>query len=137
MHRPGYVYIMTNRRNGTLYIGVTNNLIRRVWEHKHDLVGGFTGRYGLHRLVYFERFSDVREAIMREKRFKKWNRAWKIRLIEEMNPAWRDLYEEYCASMNLYLAVDHAAREVDSRLRGNDDRSRELGGFIRRFPKRE
>jgi putative endonuclease len=123
MHKPGYVYIMANRRNGTLYVGVTSNLVRRVWEHKHDLVEGFTKRYSLHLLVYFERFPDIRKAIMREKRLKKWNRAWKLRLIEEMNPTWRDLYKEYCASMNLHSALDHSDENLDSRLRGNDVKS--------------
>jgi putative endonuclease len=87
------VYIITNRRNGTLYIGVTSNLVQRVWQHKNDLVDGFTSRYRLHRLVYFEMHSCMEEAIKREKRLKKWRRVWKANLIEEKNPGWDDLWE--------------------------------------------
>lgn len=89
-----FVYILASRKNGTLYIGVTNNLIRRVGEHKRDMNEGFTKRYGVHRLVYFEAGEDISGAIWREKCLKKWNRAWKIRLIEEQNPTWRDLYQD-------------------------------------------
>jgi putative endonuclease len=89
-----FVYILASRKNGTLYIGVTNNLIRRVGEHKGDMNEGFTKRYGVHRLVYFEAGEDISSAIWREKCLKKWNRAWKIRLIEEQNPTWRDLYQD-------------------------------------------
>ena len=89
-----YVYIMASRRNGTLYIGVTNNLIKRVYEHKNDLVEGFTKKYGVHRLVYYEQSEDVQSAIEREKRLKAWKRRWKLRLIEEMNPEWNDLYDK-------------------------------------------
>ena len=90
----GYVYILASRRNGTLYTGVTNDVARRVWEHKHDLIEGFTREYQVHRLVYFEEHHDIRDAIMREKQIKKCKRAWKIRLIEGRNPEWRDLYDE-------------------------------------------
>ncbi|KIU48860.1 MULTISPECIES: GIY-YIG nuclease family protein [Bradyrhizobium] len=90
--RSFYVYILASRIGGTLHIGVTNDLIRRVGEHKLKLVEGFTGKYGVVRLVYFEIFDDPENAIRREKRLKKWNRAWKIRLIEEGNPNWEDLY---------------------------------------------
>lgn len=90
--RTYYVYILASRIGGTLYIGVTNDLIRRVEEHKLKLVEGFTEKYGFVRLVYFEIFDDPENAIRREKRLKKWNRAWKIRLIEESNPNWEDLY---------------------------------------------
>ncbi len=93
--RTYYVYILASHRNGTLYIGVTNDLLRRVYEHKHDLVEGFTKRYGVHMLVYFEETNDIGEAILREKRLKKWNRAWKVRLIEESNPQWRDLSADW------------------------------------------
>ena len=87
-----YVYIMTNKPKGTLYIGITNNLIRRVYEHKNDLIeNSFTSRYSLHRLVYYEVYSYVWDAIRREKNIKKWKRNWKIRMIEEMNPNWDDL----------------------------------------------
>src|SRR5262249_6858599 len=87
-----WVYILASRIGGTLYIGVTNNLIRRVYEHRVDLVEGFTKQYGVHRLVYFEQYDSIEQAILREKRLKKWNRAWKIQLIEENNPNWDDLY---------------------------------------------
>ena len=87
-----YVYILASRKRGTLYIGVTNNLIRRVYEHKNDVVEGFTKRYRVHQLVYFERTNDVYAALVREKQMKKWYRKWKIELIEESNPEWRDLY---------------------------------------------
>ncbi|MCK6541580.1 GIY-YIG nuclease family protein [bacterium] len=89
-----YVYILASKRNGTLYTGVTNNLIRRIYEHKNEIVPGFTSRYKVHTLVYFEQFNDIREAIIREKRIKKWRRAWKIELIEKMNPTWEDLYHD-------------------------------------------
>jgi len=88
-----YVYILASRRNGTLYVGVSNDLMRRTWEHKSDLIEGFTKTYGVHRLFYFELYEDVNAAIAREKRLKKWNRAWKIRLIEEKNSGWNDLYD--------------------------------------------
>lgn len=93
MRREYYVYILASKPNGTLYIGVTNNLARRLWEHKQGLVEGFTKKYGVHRLVYSESFARSSDAIQTEKRLKKWNRAWKIRLIESVNPDWRDLGE--------------------------------------------
>ncbi len=89
-----YVYLLASRRNGTLYIGVTNDLVRRVWEHKTDAVEGFTKKYQVHRLVWYEVAATALAAITREKQLKKWKRAWKLRLIEEMNPEWRDLYDE-------------------------------------------
>jgi putative endonuclease len=89
-----FVYILASKRNGTLYIGVTNDLIRRVYEHKNDLVEGFTQKYGVHTLVYYEMFDDIENAILREKRLKKWNRKWKLELIEKDNPNWRDLYPD-------------------------------------------
>ena len=89
----GWVYIMTNKRNGTLYIGVTNDLARRVHEHREGLAGGFTKRYGLTRLVYAERHADIQAAIQRETSLKRWRRAWKLDLIAGANPAWDDLYE--------------------------------------------
>ena len=92
--RDYYVYILASDRNGTLYVGVTNDLARRVYEHRNDLIEGFTKRYGVHRLVWFEVHGDINEAILREKRIKKWNRSWKLRLIEEMNPDWIDLTEK-------------------------------------------
>jgi putative endonuclease len=90
--RSYYVYILASKIGGTLYVGVTNDLIRRVAEHKLKIAQGFTKKYNVARLVYFEQFDDLENAIKREKRLKKWNRAWKIRLIEEHNPNWDDLY---------------------------------------------
>ena len=87
-----YIYILTRQRNGTLYIGVTDNLIRRVYEHKNDFIEGFTKKYGVHMLVYFEQCESIESAIKREKQLKVWHRSWKIRLIEEANPEWKDLY---------------------------------------------
>lgn len=87
-----FVYMMTNRRNGTLYIGVTNDLIRRVYEHKTDAVPSFTSRHQLHHLVWYEHGIEIRSAIQREKQLKNWKRAWKIQLIEQTNPRWQDLY---------------------------------------------
>ncbi len=89
-----YVYILSSKRNGTLYAGVTSSLAQRVWQHKTNAVAGFTARYSVHRLVYFEEHADADSAIQREKQIKKWRRAWKINLIEERNPTWRDLYDE-------------------------------------------
>lgn len=89
-----YVYILASKRNGTLYIGVTNNIIRRVHEHKNNLIDGFSKKYVVHNLVYFEQFYDIESAIQREKRLKKWNRTWKVELIERGNPDWKDLYED-------------------------------------------
>jgi putative endonuclease len=88
------VYILASKRNGTLYTGVTSDLARRVWEHKSDLVEGFTQKYGVHMLVYYEWHDDMRSAIIREKQIEKWNRTWKLRLIERENPEWRDLSDE-------------------------------------------
>ncbi|MCK1366543.1 GIY-YIG nuclease family protein [Bradyrhizobium sp. 62] len=90
--RHYYVYILASKIGGTLYIGVTNDLIRRVAEHKSKVIESFTERYDVARLVYFEQFDDPENAIKREKRLKKWNRAWKVRLIEKSNPSWDDLY---------------------------------------------
>ena len=87
-----FTYIVTNRPCGTLYTGVTNDLIRRIAEHRVGRAEGFTRRYGLTKLVWFEHHTDIREAILREKRIKKWNRAWKIEAIEAMNPGWEDLW---------------------------------------------
>jgi len=88
-----YVYILASGRNGTLYVGVTNDLIRRVDEHKRGKVGGFTKKYAVNNLVYFEQTSDVVSAIAREKLLKRWKRIWKIELIERDNPEWKDLYQ--------------------------------------------
>ena len=89
-----YVYFLASRPGGAIYIGVTNDLVRRVYEHKNNLVEGFTKRYRVHRLVYFEVYDSVRDAIQREKNMKHWPRAWKTRLITKSNPTWRDLYDE-------------------------------------------
>jgi putative endonuclease len=94
-YRNYYVYILANKRNGTLYIGVTNNLERRMYEHKNGLFKGFSKKYGCKELIYFEHFNDVRYAIDREKQLKKWERQWKLRLIEGENPDWKDLSEDW------------------------------------------
>ncbi len=88
----GWIYIMTNRRNGTLYVGVTNDLIRRVWEHREGTGSRFVRRYDLTKLVYFEHYEDIRVAIQRETSLKRWPRAWKVRLLASENPEWEDLY---------------------------------------------
>jgi putative endonuclease len=88
-----WVYILCSECNGTLYVGVTNNLVRRVYEHKQKLIDGFTKKYNINKLVHAEEFNDVHEAIYREKCIKKWNRAWKLKLIEQYNPRWENLYE--------------------------------------------
>jgi len=89
-----YVYILASKRNGTLYIGVTNDLLRRVLQHKNKVVSGFTARYNVNMLVYYEQTENVESAIQREKQLKFWQRKWKLRLIEEFNPEWKDLYIE-------------------------------------------
>ena len=91
-----YVYLLASKRNGTLYIGVTNDLIKRTWEHKNNIIEGFTKKYNVHNLVYYEVTNDINSAITREKQMKKWNRQWKIELIEKRNPEWRDLYYDLC-----------------------------------------
>jgi putative endonuclease len=90
--KNSYIYILASKKNGTLYIGVTNDLIKRVYEHKEDLIDGFTKKYSVHMLVYYEQFDDIKLAIQREKQIKKWRRQWKIELIEEKNSKWKDLY---------------------------------------------
>ena len=94
MAKQPAVYILASKRNGTLYIGVTSDLQKRSWEHKNDLLEGFTKKYGVHRLVYFELHDTMVSAITREKQLKKWNRAWKLELIEQGNPDWKDLWQE-------------------------------------------
>ena len=89
-----FVYIMANRKNGALYTGMTNDLQRRVYEHKNDINQGFTKRFKIHKLVYFEVTNDVNAALATEKRLKKWRRNWKLALIEKTNPGWKDLYEQ-------------------------------------------
>ena len=87
-----YVYIMASKQNGTLYIGVTHNLVKRVWQHKNHIMDGFTDKYNVDKLVYYECFEDELEAIAREKKLKYWKRSWKLNLIEKTNPNWDDLY---------------------------------------------
>ena len=93
MNRQPAVYILASKRNGTLYTGVTSDLVKRIWEHRNNLVEGFTKRYGVHRLVWYELHESMESAIQREKRLKKWKRVWKLALIESANPDWQDLYQ--------------------------------------------
>ena len=93
MHKQPAVYILASKRNGTLYIGVTSDLAKRVWQHKNDVVDGFTKRYRVHALVWYELHETMESAIGREKALKNWKRAWKLKLIENSNPSWQDLYE--------------------------------------------
>ncbi len=93
MEKGGFVYIMASGRNGTLYIGVTNDLPGRVWQHKQGASDGFTNKHGCTMLVWFEQFGDIELAIQREKQMKEWKRLWKLRVIEELNPEWHDLYD--------------------------------------------
>lgn len=92
--KQGYMYILASKRNGTLYVGVTSSLFKRIYEHRNSFVRGFTQKYGVYNLVYFEVFEDIENAIVREKQIKNWKRSWKIELIEQENPCWDDLYEE-------------------------------------------
>jgi len=94
MDKAPAIYILASGRNGTLYIGVTSNLVGRVWQHRAYVADGFTRQHAVHRLVHYEQYGSMELAIAREKRLKKWNRAWKLRLIEETNPDWRDLWDE-------------------------------------------
>jgi len=94
MEKKYFVYIMASKKNGTIYIGITSNLTKRVWQHKEKLVEGFTDKYNVDRLVYYEMFDDPENAIKREKRLKRYKRDWKIQLVEKGNPEWDDLYEE-------------------------------------------
>ena len=96
MERNPCVYLLASRKWGVLYVGVTSNLVRRVWLHRERHTGGFTARYRVHRLVWFEVHDSMRSAIQREKNIKKWRRAWKVRLIEQQNPDWHDLYDDIC-----------------------------------------
>jgi putative endonuclease len=95
--RTYWVYILASQRNGTLYIGVTGDLARRIWEHREGIVPGFTKKYDVHKLVWCEAFNHIEDAITFEKRLKKWNRKWKLRLIEEKNPEWEDLSQSFTA----------------------------------------
>ena len=92
MDKPGFVYIMASGRNGTIYLGVTSDLLKRVWEHRNGVVAGFTKKYGCHRLVWYEAYDGIEEARQRELRMKEWKRAWKVKQIEGLNPDWDDLF---------------------------------------------
>lgn len=94
MDKQFYVYILASKRNGTLYIGITSGLVQRIWQHKNKMVEGFTQKYNVNKLVYYELHPNAESAITREKQMKKWRRSWKIRLIEEKNPDWKDLYDD-------------------------------------------
>ena len=94
MAKQFYVYILASKRNGTLYTGVTSNLIQRVWQHKHDVIQAFTRKYNVKTLVYYEVHENAESALTREKKIKRWRRSWKLDLIENSNPGWRDLYED-------------------------------------------
>lgn len=98
MEKQGFVYILASRRNGTLYTGVTSDLVGRIWQHKNGVSGGFTTRYGVTMLVYYEVFERIEDEIRREKAIKKWYRRWKLELIEKDNPGWRDLWPEISGS---------------------------------------
>jgi putative endonuclease len=116
--RQPAVYIMASKRNGTLYIGVTSNLLQRVWQHREGVVDGFTNTYDVKMLVWYEQHETMESAIRREKAMKKWNRAWKLKVIEATNPAWRDLWNDITG-----VAAEDAVHPeaLDSRLRGNDE----------------
>ena len=101
MMKQYYVYIVTNKKHGTLYTGMTSNLIQRVYQHKMKMVDGFTKKYNLDKLVWYESTTDVMSAIRREKQIKKWKREWKIKLIEDFNPEWKDLYDDICGDERL------------------------------------
>ena len=96
MDKYSYVYLLASRPYGTLYIGVTSDLVKRVWEHRGEFVGGFTKQYGVKHLVWYEMHEDIMAAITREKQLKEWKRAWKIELIQKANPHWRDLFSDIC-----------------------------------------
>lgn len=109
------VYLLASKFHGTLYVGVTSDLVQRIWQHRTGLVEGFTKRYAVHRLVWFEQADTMEVAIVREKQIKKWNRAWKVELIEKSNPDWRDLWPEIATPK-----TSGSAERLDSRFRGND-----------------
>ena len=109
VYKTYYVYILANQKNGTLYVGMTNNLVRRVHQHRNGLVDGFTKKHRIHQLVYFESHSDVHQAIAREKRLKRWRRQWKIKLIEKQNPGWKDLYESLMGEGECWVPAQKTA----------------------------
>lgn len=96
MARDAYLYILASRKHGTLYVGAASDLVKRVWDHKQGVGGAFTRRYGVTRLVYLEEHASIQDAVARERQIKKSKRAWKIQLVEETNPNWRDLYDDIC-----------------------------------------
>ena len=93
MNKPGYLYLMASGRNGTTYLGVTSDLLRRVWQHRNEVADSFTKKYGCTRLVWYQAFDDIQQARQRELQMKKWKRAWKVELIERENPQWLDLFD--------------------------------------------
>ena len=113
IERQPCVYLLASDRNGTLYVGVTSNLVARTWQHREHAIHGFTDRYDVTRLVWYEMHDTMEAALVREKRIKKWNRAWKLALIDGLNPSWRDLWPDINGQIP-------TARSMDSRLRGND-----------------
>ncbi len=117
MEKQPCVYLLASDRNGTLYVGVTSDLVVRTWQHREYMVEGFSNRYEVTRLVWYESHDIKESAIQREKQIKKWNRAWKVRMIDEMNPSWRDLWPDITGQTP-------KAMSMDSRLRGNDDQVR-------------
>jgi len=126
-----YLYILASKKNSTLYTGVTNNLIRRTYEHKENLVPGFTRKYNVCHLVYYEEYTDIYSAIAREKRIKKWKRQWKINLIEKVNPDWQDLYDQFdyrpeVARMDSSTNVSHCYSYQDRKPSKNGFRNNRL-----------
>ncbi len=119
MKKDFYVYILASRQNGTLYIGVTSDLIKRIWQHKNKLVKGFTEKYDIDRLVYYEHFLNADSAIKREKRLKKYNRRWKTTLIEKLNPEWKDLYKD------LISGLADQTLTLDSPIKSGNDKARQ------------
>jgi len=119
MDKDYYVYVLASQRNGALYVGVTSNLLKRIWEHKNKAMEGFTQKYSVNKLVYFEQYSDPENAIKREKRLKKYNRQWKLELIEKENPEWRDLYTDLVSGLP-DLRAKHRSPIFHSDKSGND-----------------
>ena len=105
-----YVYILASKKNGVLYIGITNNLVRRIWEHRVGVIKGFSEKYFIHKLVYFESTSYVNNAIRREKSLKQWRRIWKIELIEKSNPEWKDLFSDLVTNQDPRLCEDDKSK---------------------------
>jgi len=121
--------MLASRRNGTLYVGVTNDVMRRTWEHKNDLIEGFTRKYGVHILVWYEWHNDINAAILREKRIKRWNRAWKIELIEKQNSGWNDLYDRLLGEIALPVLPGSLTLPFFAAEAASDDRPG-MTGFV-------